>query len=388
MQAILAVTLPFFALVLLGWIAARAHWLPESAVPGLNAYVLFFALPCMLFRFGASLPLRRLADPRQLGVYLRRALAVIALTIAVTVRRAGRADGVDLRDAAFGALVAAFPNAGFMGVPLLVALLGDAAAGPVIGAILVDLVVTSTLCLALAQVEQPPRRRRRALARPRRRCSRCAARSPTRCRGRSRLGAAFAATSRELPAPLAQIVRMLGDSAAPVALFTIGTVLWRAGRHVHTRTPVAPLLAGGADQAGRPPGAGVRDRLGRDRARRGAHAVRADGADPHRGAAEREQRLAPGRALRRRQRPHRAGSSWRRPCWRSRRSRSWPGCSASAAGARQVGVRLRYSVYRVQDRRRDRPARQAPARARPGRARLPRAPRRHQRRLARARRRG
>jgi malonate transporter len=54
MQAILAVTIPFFALVLLGWLAARAGPLPESAIPGLNAYVLFFALPCMLFRFGAS----------------------------------------------------------------------------------------------------------------------------------------------------------------------------------------------------------------------------------------------------------------------------------------------------------------------------------------------
>ena len=70
MQAILAVTLPFFALVLLGWIAARAHWLPESAVPGLNAYVLFFALPCMLFRFGAGLPLASLLEPARLGVYL------------------------------------------------------------------------------------------------------------------------------------------------------------------------------------------------------------------------------------------------------------------------------------------------------------------------------
>ena len=41
MQAILAVTAPFFALVLLGWLAARAGPLPESAIPGLNAYVLF-----------------------------------------------------------------------------------------------------------------------------------------------------------------------------------------------------------------------------------------------------------------------------------------------------------------------------------------------------------
>ena len=42
-------------------------------------------------------------------------------------------------DASFGALVAAFPNTGFMGVPLLVALLGAQAAGPAILTILVDL---------------------------------------------------------------------------------------------------------------------------------------------------------------------------------------------------------------------------------------------------------
>ena len=35
---------------------------------------------------------------------------------------------------------------------------------------------------------------------------------------------------------------MLGDAATPVALFSIGSVLWRAGRHAHTRTPVALYL--------------------------------------------------------------------------------------------------------------------------------------------------
>jgi malonate transporter len=35
---------------------------------------------------------------------------------------------------------------------------------------------------------------------------------------------------------------MLGDSATPVALFTIGAVLFRAGNHVHSRTPVAHYL--------------------------------------------------------------------------------------------------------------------------------------------------
>ena len=47
MQAILSVTVPFFALVLCGYLAARAKFLPASAIPGLNGFVLFFALPCL-----------------------------------------------------------------------------------------------------------------------------------------------------------------------------------------------------------------------------------------------------------------------------------------------------------------------------------------------------
>ena len=146
MQAILAVTVPFFALVLAGYLAAHRHVLPESAIPGLNAFVLYFALPCLLFRFGASTPIFELLNPAVLGVYVVCALLIVFFTIALTLRKP-----VGLKDAAFGALVAAFPNTGFMGVPLLVALLGDAAAGPVISLVLADLFITSSLCIALAQ---------------------------------------------------------------------------------------------------------------------------------------------------------------------------------------------------------------------------------------------
>ena len=242
MQAILAVTVPFFALVLLGWIAARAGPLPESAIPGLNAYVLFFALPCMLFRFGASLPLARLADPALLGIYLLCGVLMVALTVALTLKTRRRPSGVGLKDAAFGALVAAFPNAGFMGVPLLVALFGDAAAGPVIGAIVLDLVVTSTLCLALAQAESA-----RSAGDAERRAVHAAVIALRSALTNPLpwaivLGAVSAATGLEPLAPIAQIIRMLGDSATPVALFTIGAVLFRAGNHVHSRTPVGRFL--------------------------------------------------------------------------------------------------------------------------------------------------
>ena len=41
---ILLVTFPFFALVLGGFVAAHRRMLPLEAIPGLNGFVLFFAL--------------------------------------------------------------------------------------------------------------------------------------------------------------------------------------------------------------------------------------------------------------------------------------------------------------------------------------------------------
>ncbi len=257
MQAILAVTVPFFALVLCGYLAARRHVLPESAIPGLNAYVLYFALPCLLFRFGAGTPVLDLLNPAMLVVYVLVALGIVGFTIAVSLNQR-----VGLKDAAFGALVAAFPNTGFMGVPLLVALLGPAAAGPVICTILADLFVTSSLCIALAQSQGEGGARAAAA-----RALRGALSNPLPYS--IALGALFSVQGWLLPGPIASFVGLLADSASPVALFTIGAVLWRAGQHAHGRTaprdfvPVVAiklllhpllvfLLAAGARHAGLP----------------------------------------------------------------------------------------------------------------------------------------
>ena len=77
MQAIFAVTVPFFALVLVGYLAGRMHVLPESVIPGLNAYVLYFALPCLLFRFGMNVPVLELLNPAVLAVYLAAGLLLV-----------------------------------------------------------------------------------------------------------------------------------------------------------------------------------------------------------------------------------------------------------------------------------------------------------------------
>ena len=232
MTAILSVTVPFFALVLCGYLAARQQILPPSAIAGLNAFVLYFALPCMLFRFGQNTPILDLLNPAVLVVYLVCALSVVTFTVAVTL-----SPKVHLKDAAFGALVAAFPNTGFMGVPLLVALLGPAAAGPVICTVLADLFVTSSLCIALAQMHEASGQGARAAAW---RALRGALSNPLPWS--IALGAAFSVAGWTLSGPPEVVVRMLADAAAPVALFTIGAVLWRAGQQAHERTPVGRYL--------------------------------------------------------------------------------------------------------------------------------------------------
>jgi predicted permease len=236
MQAILTVTVPFFALVLCGYLAAHRHVLPESAIPGLNAYVLFFALPCLLFRFGAGTPVLELLNPVVLLLYLASAVVIVFFTVAVTLSAR-----VGLQDAAFGALVAAFPNTGFMGVPLLVALLGPPAAGPVICMVLADLFFTSSLCLALAQSAARADghlspRAGAALAR----ALRGALSNPLPWS--IALGALFSSTGAALPGEVATVVKMLADSASPVALFTIGAVLWHSSQHATRRTPLADYL--------------------------------------------------------------------------------------------------------------------------------------------------
>ncbi|MDB5886835.1 MAG: family transporter [Polaromonas sp.] len=254
MLNILAVTFPFFALVLCGYAAARYALLPQAAIPGLNTFVLYFALPCMLYRFGASTPITQLLDGSLIAVYALCALMMVGLTIGLTLRRVQRpSHGVGWNDAAFGALVAAFPNTGFMGVPLLVALLGARAAGPAIVTITLDMLITSSLCIALSRLGSAGEH---GAAHAARLALKGVLANPLPWS--IALGALASAAGFSLPGPFKTTVSLLADAASPVALFTIGAVLARSQINSKAPTPlmryvpvallklvVHPLLVGG-----------------------------------------------------------------------------------------------------------------------------------------------
>ena len=230
MLHIFSITFPFFALVICGYLAARRRLLPLEAIPGLNSFVLFFALPCMLYRFGASTPIVQLLDASVFFTWLLCALVMVGFTVTVSMNRR-----IGWNDASFGALVAAFPNTGFMGVPLLVALLGAPAAGPMIVTMVVDMVITTSLCIALSRLDGADEH---GVSKAVKNALKGVVTNPMPWS--ILLGGVASAVNFELPKPMAQTVGLLADSASPVALFTIGAVLARSQMQaaLHRHTPI------------------------------------------------------------------------------------------------------------------------------------------------------
>jgi malonate transporter and related proteins len=224
---ILLITFPFFALVLCGYVAARRQLLPQAAIPGLNTFVLYFALPCMLYRFGASTPIAQLLNPSVFFVYLLCALTMVGFTIAVTL-----SERIDWNNAAFGALVAAFPNTGFMGVPLLVALLGAQAAGPAIATIVADLLITSSLCIALSRLDAADKHGAGIALR-----NALKGMLSNPMPWAIAVGAVSSWWGLTPIQPVMQTIGLLADAASPVALFTIGAVLARSQMTSSDATP-------------------------------------------------------------------------------------------------------------------------------------------------------
>jgi len=140
MLAVLIQTLPFFALIGLGYGAGRRGFFSPEATAALTKFVFYFALSAMLLKFSARLDLGALIDRDFLLAYLVGSLAVYLLATAVALFRAR-----GLEEAAVEAQCAVIGNVGFLGIPMLVMLLGEAAIGPVMMVLVVDLIVFGSL---------------------------------------------------------------------------------------------------------------------------------------------------------------------------------------------------------------------------------------------------
>jgi predicted permease len=128
-----------------------------------------------------------------------------------------------------------------MGVPLLVALLGAAAAGPAILTILIDLVITSSLCIALSRLDSADEHGATEAAK---KALKGVALNPMPWA--ILLGGLSSALAWKPVAPVMNTIGLLADAASPVALFTIGAVLARsqsvAAQSEHGPMPVQDFV--------------------------------------------------------------------------------------------------------------------------------------------------
>lgn len=230
MLAVFFKTLPFFALIGLGWLAARMRFFPQEAAAWLTKFVFYFALSAMLFRFAASLDLAALFDPAFVAAYLAGSLLIWAMGMTVA-----RARGLPVPEAAMEAQCGMIGNTGFLGVPMLVVLLGPKAIWPVLMVLTIDMLVFSTLITLIVHAARQGGLRWHSVT-P---ILRGIVANPMILSMLA--GLSWSGLHLPLPAPADEFLVMLGAAATPGALFAIGASL--AGRHVE-KLAISGWLAG------------------------------------------------------------------------------------------------------------------------------------------------
>lgn len=210
-------TLPFFAVVALGYQSARSRFITAEATADLTKFVFYFALSAMLFGFSANLDLATVFDLTFVFAYLLATLSLWVLMLIVARIRGSRPD-----EALFEAHAGVIGNAGFLGIPMLSLLLGPTAIGPLLLVLAVDLIVFSSILTMVITGLRAGRINRDIVG--------------VLVLGLIRnpmivstvLGLAWGATGLGLAAPVQDFLSLLGAAATPCALFAIGASL--AGR--------------------------------------------------------------------------------------------------------------------------------------------------------------
>ena len=214
MLDVLLQTLPFFALIGVGYGAGRTGFFTPEATAYLTKFVFYFALSAMLFRFSANLSLSDIFDWPFVLAYLWGTLFVYLIATGVALlRRRG------VEEAAVEAQCAVIGNVGFLGIPMLVLLLGEPAIGPVMLVLAVDLIVFGSLIVILITGSRDGRMSVGIL----RTVGLGLLKNPMIVS--ISLGLLVSASGLPLPTPVNAFLSLLGAAATPGALFAIGASL-------------------------------------------------------------------------------------------------------------------------------------------------------------------
>lgn len=236
MLTISAAILPVFALIAAGFGFGRWKRVGRDGIATLNDFTVSLALPALLFRALAEGDWAEMNRPAFLLIFTLG----LVVTFAAGLLLPPPADADHpLVDRSLTALAASYPNAGFIGLPMLQGLLG--AVGLAAGVIVAILTVSLQFAVSLLLVEIGLAKGggfRDSVTK----VARALARNPLVLSPIA--GGLWAATGWPLPAMAARFVDLLAAAASPCALVTIGAFLAirRTGRSEPTPLLLPVLL--------------------------------------------------------------------------------------------------------------------------------------------------
>jgi predicted permease len=216
MDSVLNATLPIFGLILLGFLVARRGILGPAATESLNNFVVWLALPALLFQATAQITASQLSHFGFMVSFGGGAILTFVLSFLLERRRSPHR----LADRTIEGLGAAYSNTGFMGIPLCLVALGPASLPPAIISTIMTACVLFAGAIVLIEMDlQAEARWGRTL----RKVGRSLARNPLVVAPAA--GFVVAAVGLPLPTPILRFTTLLGAAASPCALVTIGLFL-------------------------------------------------------------------------------------------------------------------------------------------------------------------
>jgi len=235
MLQFLATSTPFFAVIALGAFTAWRGLFTADAVRVFNTFAFMVATPAMVLRVMSRQPIAELWN----GVFFA-ALALIGvgvLALAIALQR--RLLGLPFPNAVSRAQALVGGNFAFLGIPLMLAFLGDSAAAPIAIGLICDTALIVPLSIGLIEAGRGQgsplaitlRLVRGTLVNP--------------FMLSILAGIALSLSGVALPEPVDRFLLFLGASAAPVGVFALGIAAFQWSRE--GRLPlrgVLPLVVG------------------------------------------------------------------------------------------------------------------------------------------------
>lgn len=144
--AVVDAVVPVFGLILLGWFASRRGLLSPAASDALNRFVIYFALPALLFVAMASTDIDALTEIEFAVSYGGGTLLTMLVYVWLS-----RRDRLSNLTRTINSMSSGYANTGFMGVPLILMVLGPEALPPLV--IMIVLTVSMQFALTVIAIE-------------------------------------------------------------------------------------------------------------------------------------------------------------------------------------------------------------------------------------------